>query len=95
LPDTRIGFSASTPVNGPDGLALDEDGNIWVASILGDNLTVLDPNDGHVIRTVGSSAESSKGLLKMPAGMTFIGQDVYNTNLGLFADGTHGNPLLH
>ena len=26
--------------------------------------------------------------------MTFIGEDVYNTNLGLFADGTHGNPLL-
>lgn len=93
-PDTRIGFSASTPVNGPDGLALDTEGNIWVASILGDNLTVLDVKDGHVIRTLGSSAESSNGFLNMPAGMTFIGSRVYNSNLGLFADGTHGNPLL-
>ena len=94
LPGTRLGFSASTPVNGPDGLALDADGNIWVASIFGDNLTVIDSTDGHVIRTLGSSASASNGLLNMPAGMTFIGDKVYNTNLGLFADGTHGNPLL-
>jgi sugar lactone lactonase YvrE len=93
-PNTRLGFSASTPVNGPDGLALDAEGNLWVASILGDNLAVLDPKDGHVIRTLGSSAESSNGFLNMPAGMTFIGSRVYNANLGLFADGTNGNPLL-
>jgi sugar lactone lactonase YvrE len=96
LPDTRYGASAATALNGPDGLALDEDGNIWAASIFGDNLTVIDSNDGHVLRTVGSSATfaSAPGLLNSPAGMTFVGREVYNTNLGIFTDGSNGNANL-
>jgi hypothetical protein len=88
---THLGASANTPINGPDGLALDEDGNVWAASILGDNLTVLNGRNGHVIRTVGKSAATQGGLLNMPAGMTFIDNEVYNTNLGLFADGSTHN----
>jgi sugar lactone lactonase YvrE len=93
LPDTKIGASASTPLNGPDGLALDSQGRIWVASNLGDNLTVLDPTTGKVVETFGTSAVTQKGLLNQPAGMTFVGNTVYCTNLGIFT-GLAGSPNL-
>ncbi len=93
LPDTKIGASASTPLNGPDGLALDSKGRIWVASNLGDNLTVLDPNTGKVITTFGTSAVTQNGLLNQPAGMTFVGNTVYCSNLGIFT-GLAGSPNL-
>jgi hypothetical protein len=75
--------AASTPLNGPDGLALDTNGNIWVASNLGDNLTVLDPN-GNVLTTYGTSEVTQGGLLNQPSGMTFVGTTVYCSNLGIF-----------
>ncbi len=93
LPDTKIGASASTPLNGPDGLALDSLGRIWVASNLGDNLTVLDPKTGKVVKTLGTSAVTQNGLLNQPAGMTFVGNTVYCTNLGIFT-GLAGTPNL-
>ncbi len=83
-PDTRIGITAGTPLNGPDGLALDEQGHIWVASVFGDNLTELDPNTGAILGTVGSSAITQHGLLNAPASLTFVGHNVLATNLGLF-----------
>jgi sugar lactone lactonase YvrE len=92
--DTQIGPSAGAGINGPDGLALDSDGNIWAAAVLGDDLVVIDPESSDVIRTVGSSAATQDGLLNNPASMTFVGESVYVTNLGFFSDGTHGNPLL-
>ena len=76
--------AASTPLNGPDGLALDSNGNIWVASNLGDNLTVLDGKTGKVIATYGTSKVTQGGLLNQPSGMTFVGTTVYCTNLGIF-----------
>lgn len=91
--DTQIGPSASTPVNGPDGLALDSQGRIWVASNLGDNLTVLDPHTGAVITTYGQSAVTSNGLLNQPSGMTFVGTNVFCSNLGIFT-GLSGSPQL-
>lgn len=93
LPDTKIGASASTPLNGPDGLALDSKGRIWVASNLGDNLTVLDPKSGKVVTTFGTSAVTQKGLLNQPSGMTFVGNKVYCSNLGIFT-GLAGSPNL-
>ncbi len=93
LPDTKIGPSASTPLNGPDGLALDSQGRIWAASNLGDNLTVLDPNTGKVVATFGTSAVTQGGLLNQPAGMTFVGNTVYCSNLGIFT-GLAGSPNL-
>lgn len=91
--DTKIGPSASTPLNGPDGLALDSLGHIWVASILGDNLTVLDPKTGNVITTYGTSAVTQGGIMNNPAGMTFFGDTVYCSNLGIFT-GLAGKPNL-
>ncbi len=90
---TKIGASASTPLNGPDGLALDSLGHIWVASILGDNLTVLDAKTGKVITTYGTSAVTQGGVLNNPAGMTFVGTTVYCSNLGIFT-GLAGKPKL-
>ncbi|HMA37088.1 MAG TPA: SMP-30/gluconolactonase/LRE family protein [Chloroflexia bacterium] len=84
-PGQCIGACASTPLNGPDGLAIDSQGNLWVASILGDNLTVLDMQ-GHVLRTVGTSAVTANGVLNNPAGMTFVGDNVFCSNLGIFTN---------
>jgi sugar lactone lactonase YvrE len=92
LPDTKIGASASTPLNGPDGLALDSKGRIWVASNLGDNLTVLD-SAGKVVTTFGTSAVTQGGLLNQPSGMTFVGDTVYCSNLGIFT-GLAGTPNI-
>jgi sugar lactone lactonase YvrE len=75
--------AASTPLNGPDGLALDSKGRIWVASNLGDNLTVLD-SEGEVVTTFGTSEVTQGGLLNQPSGMTFVGTTVYCSNLGIF-----------
>jgi sugar lactone lactonase YvrE len=84
-PDTHYGASATTPLNGADGLALDSQGDVWVASALGDNLTEINPNTGAVITTVGTSAVTQQGLLNNPASLTFVGNTIYTTNLNFFA----------
>jgi sugar lactone lactonase YvrE len=83
LPDTKIGPSASTPLNGPDGLRVDKDGKIYVSSIFGDNITVLSPN-GKILGTYGTSAVTSNGLLNSPTSVDFEGNQVLVTNLALF-----------
>lgn len=93
-PDTHIGPSATTPINGPDDLALDSQGRLWVASVFGDNVSVFDTHTGAVVRTLGSSAATQGGLLNASTGMTFVGDKVFVANLGLFTDGSNGNPLL-
>jgi hypothetical protein len=93
-PNTQIGPSATTPLNGPDDLAVDSQGRLWVASVFGDNVSVFDTNTGAVVKTFGSSAATQGGLLNAPTGMTFVGDTVYVANLGLFTDGSNGNPLL-
>ena len=90
--NTKIGPSASTPLNGPDGLALDSKGRVWVDSNLGDNITVLDCQ-GKVVKTYGTSEVTAHGLLNQPASLTFVGDSVYTTNLGIFT-GLAGKPKL-
>ncbi|GAC1649540.1 MAG: hypothetical protein NVS4B12_18670 [Ktedonobacteraceae bacterium] len=90
--NTKIGPSASTPLNGPDGLALDSFGRVWVASNLGDNLTVLNRH-GRIVKTYGTSAVTAHGLLNQPASITFDGDSVYTTNLSIFT-GLAGQPKL-
>jgi sugar lactone lactonase YvrE len=93
-PTTRFGATATTPLNGPDGLALDAHGNVWAPSVFGDNLTVVSGRTGRIVRTLGTSQATQGGLLNAPASITFHRTCVYATNLGIFSDGTHGNPLL-
>ncbi len=90
--DTQIGAAASTWLNGPDGLALDNQGDVWVASDLGDNLTELD-STGHLIATYGTSAVTASGLLNQPASLTFVGSSLYATNMSIFT-GLAGQPIL-
>ncbi len=92
LKNTKIGPEASTPLNGPDGLALDSQGRVWVASDLGDNLTVLNA-DGQVVRTLGTSSVTAHGLLNQPASLTFVGETIYATDLSIFT-GLAGKPKL-
>jgi sugar lactone lactonase YvrE len=86
FPDTRIGISAGTPLNGPDGLAIDALGNIWAANAFSDSLTIVDPATGRIEGSIGSSAATSNGLLDQPASLTFAGGRVYVTNLNLFGN---------
>jgi len=90
--DTQIGPAASTWLHGPDGLALDNQGHVWVACNLGDNLTELDPT-GQLIATYGTSAVTASGLLNQPASLTFVGSRIYATNLSIFT-GLAGQPIL-
>jgi hypothetical protein len=53
---------------------------------LGDNLTELDSTTGAILGTVGSSAVIQHGLLNTPASITFVGQNILATNLGLFSE---------
>lgn len=93
-PHTHFGASATTPINGPDGLAMDCQGRIWAASVFGDNVSAFNPHTGAVVRTLGSSAATQHGLLNASTNMTFVGDTLFVTNLGLFTDGSNGNPLL-
>ena len=93
-PDTRIGLTAGTPLNGPDGLKVDENGLLWAASFFGDNLTALDPDTGRVVKTLGSSAVTMGGTLNNPSGIVFAGSSVFCSNLGIFTDGSNTNPVL-
>jgi len=93
-PDTRIGLTAGTPMNGPDGLKTDENGLIWAASFFGDNLTALDPETGRIVKTLGSSAVTAGGTLNNPTGIAFAGNSVFCSNLGIFTDSSNPNPVL-
>lgn len=84
-PDTHFGASATTALNGPDGLELDLEGNLWASCILGDNLTELNPHTGAVIRTLGTSANTQGGLLNAPTNTAFIGDKIFASNLGIFS----------
>ncbi len=84
-PDTHFGASATTALNGPDGLELDLNGNLWASCVLGDNLTELNPRTGAVIRTLGTSATTQHGLLNAPTNTAFVGDKIFTSNLGIFS----------
>jgi sugar lactone lactonase YvrE len=94
LADTRIGASATTPINGPDGVAVDNQGRVWAVSLFGDNVTVFNPKNGKIVASYGNSALNQGGILNAPSNITFVDNAAYITNLGLFTDGTKGNPKL-
>lgn len=90
----KVGSSASTWLNGPDGLATAANGHIFIACSNGDNVTELD-EAGHFIRTWGSSIVTSRGLLDMPASVTFDGDSVLVTSMSLFIGTHYGVVRLH
>lgn len=96
--DTVVGVpiladgTAGTPavfvnsINGADGLAMDDDGNLWVAANQSDEIVVLDPT-GRVIAKLGDfdgidPKGAARGLL-FPASLVMANGFVYVTNLAL------------
>ena len=79
----------TTGLNGPDGLAVDANDNLWVAANQGDEIVVVDPN-GRVVAKKGdfngvASDGSIQGLL-FPASVEFSPDKsrLYITNLALY-----------
>jgi sugar lactone lactonase YvrE len=84
VPGTAVEFTNS--INGADGLAIDEDDNIWVCANQADEIVVVDPT-GRAIAKLGdfdglSQDDAPVGLL-FPASLVFHGGFVYVTNLSL------------
>jgi sugar lactone lactonase YvrE len=74
-------------INGADGLAIDEDDNIWVVANQADEIVVVEPTMGRAIAKLGdfdglSSDGAPVGLL-FPASLYFHEGWVYVTNLSL------------
>lgn len=91
------GVTFTTGINAPDGLAVDTDGNLWVAANQGDEIVVVDPN-GMVIAKKGdfdgvTGDGSIRGLL-FPASLAFSPDKkrLYVTNLALYLPFATGNP---
>ncbi len=83
------GVTFTTGLNGPDGLAVDANDNLWVAANQGDEIVVVDPN-GRVVAKKGdfngvASDGSIQGLL-FPASVEFSPDKsrLYITNLALY-----------
>jgi streptogramin lyase len=83
------GVTFTTGLNGPDGLAVDANDNLWVAANQGDEIVVVDPN-GRVVAKKGDfngvgSDGSIQGLL-FPASVEFSPDKsrLYITNLALY-----------
>jgi sugar lactone lactonase YvrE len=73
-------------INGPDGLIIDEQDNLWIAANQSDEIVVLDPS-GRVIAKLGDfegidPRGAPKGLL-FPASIVRSGNIIYVTNLSL------------
>jgi sugar lactone lactonase YvrE len=73
-------------INGADGLAVDDDDNVWVVANQADELVVLD-STGRVVAKLGDfggldHSGAPIGLL-FPASLAFGGEFVYVTNLAL------------
>ena len=77
-----------TGINAPDGIAIDQQGNLWVCANQEDKITVLDPT-GKVIAKLGDFNGINQGIvngLLFPASPRFSndGRTLYVSNLTLY-----------
>jgi DNA-binding beta-propeller fold protein YncE len=84
---TRTAEVFVNSINGADGLAIDEDDNLWVVANQADEIVVVEPKLGRAIAKLGdfdglSGDRAPIGLL-FPASLVFHGDWVYVTNLSL------------
>ena len=75
-------------INGPDGIAFDNNGNLWITANQADNLIALN-KDGRIIAKLGDflglrSNGSARGLL-FPASLEIIGNSIFVTNMAQVA----------
>lgn len=73
-------------INGADGLAFDDDDNLWVAANQADHVAALN-EDGRVIAQLGAFLGvrrdgSATGLI-FPASLVIVGNDIFVTNVAL------------
>ena len=73
-------------INGPDGLLMDEQGNLWIAANQANEIIVLDPT-GRALTTLGGfGGIDNKGAvvgLLFPADLARSGQFLYVTNFAV------------
>jgi sugar lactone lactonase YvrE len=83
---TRTATVLTNSINGADGLAVDEDDNIWVCANQSDEIVVVDAS-GQAIAKLGDfdglSEDGAPVGLLFPASLVFHGGFVYVTNLSL------------
>jgi sugar lactone lactonase YvrE len=77
-------------LNGPDGLAFDMLGNIYVAANQVGEIQVLSPTGHLIARYSGTGA----GTLDFPASVVFKGSQLYITNASLFDGGINSRILV-
>jgi len=84
---TRIAEVFVNSINGADGLAIDEDDNIWVVANQADEIVVVEPREGRAIAKLGDfdglSQDGAPVGFLFPASLFFHGDFVYVTNLSL------------
>ena len=83
---TRVAEVFVNSINGADGLAIDEQDNIWVVANQADEIVVVEPVQGKAIAKLGDFDGLRNGApvgLLFPASLVFHGEWVYVTNLSL------------
>lgn len=81
-------ISAYATVSGPDGLAFDRQGNLYVASPFTDNIYVVSPGGTSVTAMTFTGSLTLDG----PTALIFHGHDMYITNMN--AAGTHASGFV-
>ncbi len=81
-------------INGADGIAFDDAGNLWIAANQADQVIALN-SDGRVIAKLGAflgirSDGAARGLL-FPASLTIVNDRIFVTNLALPLTGVAGD----
>ena len=69
----------ATGIDGPDGIAFDVRGNLYVAANQADEIAVIAPNGTRIATYRGTGANA----LHFPASIAFRGRDLFITNLAL------------
>jgi sugar lactone lactonase YvrE len=83
---TRVAEVFVNSINGADGLAIDEQDNVWVVANQADEIVVVEPTEGRAIAKLGDFNGLKNGApvgLLFPASIAFHGDWVYISNLAL------------
>lgn len=71
-------FAAGAPLSAPNGVAIDQDGNIVVVNI-GDNAVLTYNTDGEVIRTEYAVEGGNDGVVVLPDGTKYVSSVRYGS----------------
>lgn len=77
--DLDVASGGSQSLHGADGIAFDQDGNLWVCANQANELQVISPDAELVARYRGSGADA----MDFPASLVFRGRTLYLSNLSL------------